>query len=301
MKQRCEQCPRKCGTDREQKVGFCGVPWDFGVARASLHQWEEPSISGSQGSGTIFFTGCNLRCVFCQNREISLGKNGGRILSAEQLEALMLLLRDRGAHNINLVTPTPYAEQLIPVLQSVKPRLKIPVVYNCGGYESVETLRALDGLIDIYLPDVKYHSSELSSRYSSAPDYFPTAIAALEEMLRQTGTPQLDDARLLTRGTVVRHLVLPACRKDSIDLLSLLAQHFGSDRFLLSLMSQYTPDFAKNAPYASLHRRITSFEYDAVLAHARALGFVGYFQSRASATDSYTPNFDDGDLLRDLL
>lgn len=300
MKESCEQCPRKCGTNRENKVGFCGVPWDFCVARASLHQWEEPSISGSCGSGTIFFAGCNLHCVFCQNREISHGENRGCALSAEQLEALMLHLRDSGAHNINLVTPTPYAEQLIPVLRTVKPKLEIPVVYNCGGYESIDTLRALDGLVDIYLPDIKYLSPTLSARYSSAEDYFPVALAALHEMLNQTGKPIFDNTGLLTRGTIVRHLVLPACREDSMNLLSNLSEQFGNNAFLLSLMSQYTPDFAKHTPYPNLHRRLTAFEYDSVLAHARRLGFDGYFQARSSATNAYTPNFQEEDLMKQI-
>ena len=298
MKERCEQCPRKCGTDRTSATGFCGAPWELCVARASLHQWEEPSISGSRGSGTIFFAGCNLRCVFCQNREISRGEGIGRILSPDQLEALMLRLRDEGAHNVNLVTPTPYAKQLIPILRRVKPRLGIPVIYNCGGYESTDVLQKLEGLVDIYLPDIKYFSPTLSKRYSAAEDYFSVALTALREMLRQTGSPKTDENGLLTRGTVVRHLVLPSCREDSIALLSALADTFGNDAFLLSLMSQYTPDFAKDTPYPNLHRRITSFEYDAVLTHARRLGFDGYFQSRSSATDAYTPNFLDGDLLK---
>ena len=294
MKEHCEQCPRRCGINRETDLGFCQAPWDFCVARASLHPWEEPSISGTRGSGTIFFVGCNLRCVFCQNREISQAKSSGRILSSAQLKALMLRLRDAGAHNVNLVTPTPYAEQLIPVLREVKPHLGIPVVYNCGGYESVEVLRALDGLVDIYLPDIKYYAPTLAARYSAAEDYFPIAMDALREMIRQTGKPTLDETGLLKSGTVVRHLVLPACREDSIALLSSLADQFGSDAFLLSLMSQYTPEFAISAPYKSLHRRVTSFEYDSVLAHARRLGFEGYFQSRTSATDAYTPDFNDG-------
>ena len=300
MKAHCEQCPRRCGADRTSGVGYCMAPWSFSVARASLHRWEEPSISGTRGSGTVFFTGCNLRCVFCQNREISREGTLGKVISPDALESLLLKLRDAGAHNINLVTPTPYAEQLIPVLRRVKPRLGIPIVYNCGGYESLDTLRALDGLIDIYLPDIKYFSAVLSAKYSSAEDYFPVAEAALGEMIRQVGEPALDQNGLLVRGVVVRHLVLPACREDSLSLLSSLAERFGSHAFLLSLMSQYTPAFAKDTPYPNLHRRVTSFEYDTVLAHARRLGFDGYFQARTSASDAYTPNFCDADLLTDL-
>lgn len=299
MKERCLQCPRRCGVDRTEDVGFCGVPWEFCVARASLHAWEEPSLSGTRGSGTIFFAGCNLRCVFCQNRAISRGECGRR-LDADALERLMLRLRDAGAHNVNLVTPTPYAEQLIPVLQRVKPKLGIPVVYNCGGYERVETLQALEGLVDVYLPDVKYFDSRLSADYSGASDYFPTALSALREMLRQTGAPRLDADGMLTRGTVVRHLVLPACRGDSIALLQALAKEFGTKAFLLSLMSQYTPSFADAYTFSNLRRRVTSFEYDAVLAQATSLGFEGYFQSRTSATGDFTPNFDEREFLNEI-
>ena len=289
MKNNCTQCPRKCVADRESGVGFCGVPWDFRIARAALHAWEEPSISGTRGSGTIFFSGCNLRCVFCQNREISR-EGYGKEVDADTLAGLMLRLRDEGAHNINLVTPTPYALQLIPVLEKVKPRIDIPVVYNCGGYESVETLRALDGLVDVWLPDVKYFSASLAQKYSAAEDYFEVACTALTEMLRQSGKPQFDENGLLLRGTVVRHLVLPRTRADSVALLEALAKKFGTDSFLLSLMSQYTPQFT-DPSCPELCRRVTSFEYDSVLKVATDLGFDGYFQDRSSATEDYTPDF----------
>ena len=297
MEHNCLQCPRKCGVDRTAgKLGYCGAPWEFCISRASLHMWEEPSVSGTRGSGTIFFSGCNLRCVFCQNRDISHSVKG-KTLDGGELADLMLRLRDAGAHNINLVTPTPYAHQLAKVLKDVKPRLQIPIVYNCGGYESVDTLRALEGLVDVYLPDFKYYDSGLSSRYSGAADYYPVALAALHEMLRQTGTPRFDSDGLITRGTVVRHLVLPGCRNDSIALLRTLANELGASSFLLSLMSQYTPQFAKDCDYPNLCRRVTSFEYGSVLDEAERLGFDGYFQGRTSATPSYTPDFDDRGLL----
>ena len=211
-------------------------------------------------------------------------------MDADQLAKTMLSLRDAGAHNINLVTPTPYAEQLIPVLEQIKPSLGIPVVYNCGGFERVDTLRALEGLVDVWLPDVKYFSSEIAARYSAAEDYFPVAEAALEEMLRQAGAPQFDADGLLLRGVIVRHLVLPTHRAESIALLNALATRFGTDRFLLSLMSQYTPQFADSA-YPALARRVTTFEYNAVSNTALQLGFDGYFQARDSATPDYTPDF----------
>lgn len=286
----CTQCPRACAVDRSRAVGYCGVPWNFRVARVDLHHWEEPPISGTRGSGTVFFSGCNLRCVYCQNRELSC-EGLGRELDADRLAAHLLELRDRGAHNINLVTPTPYARPLAELLARVKPTLGIPIVYNCGGYESVETLRLLDGLVDIYLPDVKYFSPELARRYSDAPDYFPIARAALAEMLRQTGEPRFDADGIMQGGVIVRHLVLPSHRADSIDLLRALARELGTSAFRLSLMSQYTPQFALDTPYQNLRRRVTSFEYDSVLSLALSLGFDGYFQSRSSASASFTPDF----------
>ncbi len=297
MQQPCLQCPRKCGVDRlAGEYGYCGVPWGFRVARASLHRWEEPSLSGIRGSGTVFFTGCNLRCVFCQNREISR-EGMGRELDADGLIDVMLRLRDAGAHNINLVTPTPYAYQLAEVLERVKPLLGIPVIYNCGGYESVETLKRLEGLVDVYLPDLKYFDGEIASRYSGAPDYHGVAVEALAEMLRQTGKPILDDDGLILRGTIVRHLVLPTHRNDSVALLRDLANRFGTQDFFLSLMSQYTPQFAEDCAYPALRRRVTTFEYDFVLREAERLGFDGYFQSRSSASADYTPDFRDGGYL----
>lgn len=292
----CDQCPRRCGADRVASVGYCGVPWCFRVVRAALHHWEEPQISGTRGSGTIFFSGCNLRCVYCQNREVSRALIGRNITDDELID-VMLRLQDAGAHNINLVTPTQYADQLAKVLARVKPRLHIPVVYNCGGYESVETLRRLAGLVDIYLPDFKYVDADLARSYSGASDYCEVATGALHEMLRQTGIPRMDADGIMIRGTIVRHLVLPGCRRDSIAVLQHLASEFGTNSFLLSLMSQYTPDFAKDAKDSNLHRRVTSFEYDSVLKEVGRLGFSGNFQARASADAGYTPDFHESSFL----
>ena len=287
----CTQCPRHCDVDRESgQIGFGGVPMDFCVARVSLHPWEEPFLSGKKGSGTIFFCGCNLQCVFCQNREISRG-GAGKTIDADALAKLMIRLRDAGAHNINLVTPSHYAEQLVPVLKKVKPTLGIPVVYNCGGYESVETLRLLEGLVDIYLPDFKYCSAELAQKYSGAADYFEVALEALGEMIRQCGAPVFDENGMLNRGVVVRHLVLPGARSDSFRVLNALAQRFGTRALLLSLMSQYTPDFAIDCPYTELRRRLTTFEYQSVAREAERLGFDGCLQSRSAADAAYTPDF----------
>ncbi len=287
----CMQCPRTCGVQRDAgKHGFCGVGNTLRIARAALHAWEEPPISGTRGSGTIFFSGCNLRCVFCQNHDLSHNALGMDI-TEEELARQMLRLRDEGAHNINLVTPTHYSLPLRRVLERVKPTLGIPVVWNSGGYENPETLRTLEGLVDVYLPDMKYFSSELSLAYSAAKDYYTVAVSALLEMLRQQPTPVFDRQGMLLRGTVVRHLVLPSSRKDSIALLEALARDVGSDRFLLSLMSQYTPDFAMDCPYKALHRKLTAFEYQSVLARAAELGFDGFSQSLDSATSAFTPSF----------
>lgn len=292
MENACHQCPRECGVNRKEgELGFCQAPAELRVARIALHHWEEPSISGSNGSGTVFFSGCNLRCVFCQNYDVS-HRSLGYCISEKELEEAMLDLRDQGAHNINLVTPTPYTSTLIPLLEQIKPKLGIPIVYNCGGYESVETLRHLQGLVDIYLPDFKYHSPDRAEAYSEARDYPQIAMEALKEMLRQTGKPKFDEIGLLKSGVIVRHLVLPGGRNDSAQLLNTLSSEFGNRAFLLSLMSQYTPDFAKGCPFPELHRRVTTFEYEAVLKEAKQLGFEGYFQSRDSATSYYTPNFE---------
>ena len=276
--------------DRESGRGFCGVGKAFRVSRAALHPWEEPFLSGTRGSGTLFFSGCNLRCVFCQNREISRG-NVGKELSPEALEEVLLRLQEAGAHNLNLVTPTHYAQELIPVLERLKPRLRIPVVYNCGGYECVESLRRLEGLVDIYLPDFKYLDPLRAKAYSGAADYGEVATLALEEMLRQQPRLEYDGEGMLLRGVAVRHLVLPGGRKDSLRLLGHLAEHFGTRGYLLSLMSQYTPEFALDAPYPELHRRVTTFEYESVVKEADRLGFAGCIQDRSSASSDYTPDF----------
>ena len=285
----CNLCPRECSVDRAAgELGFCGVGNTLRVARFAPHHWEEPPLSGTKGAGAIFFSGCSLRCVYCQNRELSHAAKGFDV-TEDELCRIILDLQDVGVHCIDLVTPTHYADLLVPVLKKVRPLLKIPVVWNCGGYEKLETLRALDGLIDVYLPDFKYASEELSEKYSHAPKYPKIAQTALEEMYRQVGSVRFDESGIIKRGVIVRHLVLPGARKDSIAVLDIIAKTVPVKDVRLSLMSQYTPDFAVDGRFKELNRRITSFEYNSVLTHAESLGFDGYFQDRGSADKKYTP------------
>ena len=289
----CQMCPRRCGADRANgALGYCGVSATVRIARAALHMWEEPVISGTRGSGTIFFAGCNLRCVFCQNYEVSHGGKG-REITTRELGERMLALQQQGAHNINLVTPTHYTAEIIETLRRIRSKLYIPVIYNCGGYESVETIDALRGLVDVYMPDLKYFSPQISRDYSGAEDYFKVARAAIVRMVEQVGAPQLSDKGMMMRGVLVRHLVRPGCRKDSIALLGALAEAVPTESVLLSLMSQYTPEFVpEDCPYDNLKRRITSLEYESVVNEMQRLGFEGFIQSRTSATPDYTPNFE---------
>ena len=301
MENRCFLCPRRCGAERDaDKLGFCAMDGRIRVARAALHPCEEPPVSGERGSGTVFFTGCSLRCVFCQNSAIRAPESG-KILSAEQLADLFLFLQKKGAENINLVTATHYADGVVRALEIAKPRLHIPVVYNCGGYERVETLRMLHGLVDVYLPDFKYVSSELSAAYSAAPDYAEVATAALAEMYAQVGKVQLDARGMMQRGVIVRHLVLPGCRADSLAVLEKIAATVPVGDIRLSLMRQYTPDFAPESAPKNLKRRVTSFEYERVMARAVELGFEGFFQGKEAASAAYTPDFAERDLLREFL
>ncbi len=291
MKDLCELCPRRCGADRREKAGFCGCGREVKVARAALHFWEEPCISGSRGSGTVFFSGCPLGCVYCQNFEISRG-HIGKAIPVERLAEIFLELQKQGAHNINLVTATPYVPQIISALKLARPALKIPVVYNSSGYERVETLRVLKGFVDVYLPDLKHMSSELARRYSGAADYFEVATRALHEMIEQTDGIEYDSEGLMTRGVIVRHLVLPGARRDSIDILNWVSANLPRGKYLLSLMSQYTPIQGLGA-FPEINRRVTSFEYDAVVSEAVRLGLDnGFMQQRGSADTAYIPPFD---------
>lgn len=291
--EKCELCPRKCGVDRSVSCGYCGMGDRLTAAKAMLHFWEEPCVSGERGSGAVFFSGCVLKCAFCQNYDIS-AEQKGKIISAERLVEIFLELEQQGAHNINLVNPTHFVPQIINAVQTARARgLSLPIVYNSGGYERVETLRMLDGVVDIYLPDVKYFDNGLAKTLSDAPDYFETAMSALAEMIRQTGKPELDHNGIMRRGTIVRHLVLPGQYKDTIEIIKRVGERFGGD-ILFSLMSQYTP-FGKvktDKRFEKFNRRITTFEYRKALDAVYETGMNGYMQEKSSAKEEYTPEFD---------
>lgn len=296
MYQHCTLCPRKCNIDRTSgKVGFCSMPSTLQVARASLHMWEEPCISGTNGSGTIFFTGCNLKCVFCQNHSIAVG-NKGKDITVQKLADLCLMLQEKGAHNINLVTPSHYIPSIVDSLKIAKSNgLTIPIVYNTSGYDSVESLSLLEGLIDIYLPDFKYVSSTLSSTYSHAADYFEVAKKSLQEMFRQVGAPVFEDD-LMKRGIIVRHLLLPGNVDDSKAVLRYLHETYG-DQIFISIMNQYTP-LPHIAAYPELNRKVTEGEYDEVVNFAIDLGIEqGFIQEGETADESFIPEFDFTGLL----
>lgn len=284
----CTLCTRECGADRTKGQGFCGGGDAVRAARAALHLWEEPPISGTNGSGTVFFSGCALHCRFCQNASISQVPFG-KDITPDRLCEIFFRLEAQGAHNINLVTAGHFLPYLLPALRSAKPQLSIPIVWNSGGYEKPEALRLLDGLVDIWLPDFKFFFPETARDYANAPDYPAVADAALSEMLRQVGTPVMQSG-LMQRGVILRHLVLPGHRHESIALLRHLAEAYGTSAFLLSLMSQYTP-MHEDADFPELNRRITKMEYLSVVKEAEVLGFVGFTQDKTSAERAYTPDF----------
>jgi putative pyruvate formate lyase activating enzyme len=261
------------------------------AAKASLHKWEEPCIAYKNGAGTVFFTGCSLHCVFCQNNVISSELYGAET-SADGLADIFLRLQEQGADNIELVTPTHFVPDIIAALEKIRHRLAVPVVYNTGGYELVGTLRRLDGLVDVYLPDIKYYSTELSARYSHATDYFEYASAAVKEMIRQTGDLSYNSDGGLLRGTVIRHLVLPGCRHDSIRIMEWIAENTSPEQVLVSIMNQYTPFGFIPDSFPELKRRVTKMEYNSVVRRAAELGLDGFTQEKASANAQYVPDFD---------
>ena len=260
-------------------------------ARASLHQWEEPCISYRNGAGTVFFSGCSLHCVFCQNNPIS-NEYSGKVLTTERLGDIFLELQDKGADNIDLVTPTHYVPDIIAALDRVKHKLNIPVVYNTGGYELEETIEMLDGYVDIYLPDIKYFSSEVSKRYSHAEDYFQYASRAVLAMIKQTGQLSYNNGGGLVKGTIIRHLVLPKQRHDSMKIMDWIAENIPHENVLVSIMNQYTPFEHIPDEYSELKRKITKMEYNSVVDHAAELGLNGFTQQKSSASEKYVPDFD---------
>ncbi len=287
MSKPCTLCPRECGVDRSVTLGFCARSDKLTVARSDLHFWEEPPISGKRGSGTIFFTGCSLRCIFCQNHEISTGDNLGRTVSPKELSEMFMELIDKGAHNINLVTPTHYADKIAEAL-SIK-KLPVPVVYNTGGYEKIETLKMLEGLVDIYLPDFKYAEEELGRKLSKVNDYPTVCESAIEEMLRQQPKNIYDEDGLMKKGVMIRHLILPLHTKNSIKVLERIKEKFPG--VPVSLMAQYTP-IGEFEEYPELNRGITRREYDKVLDKMEELDLDGFVQDRKSKGEKFIPDFN---------
>ena len=285
----CDLCPRNCHIDRSARTGFCGVPETAMVCRAAPHYGEEPCISGTRGSGAGFFAGCNLRCVFCQNHEISRGL-AGEPVSVQGLRDLFLRLRDSGVHNINLVTPTHYSDVIAEALSGLA--LGIPVVWNSSGYESVETLRRLEGLVQVYMPDFKYAFSDLAAMYSAAPDYPRVALAAIREMYRQVGPFQMDDDGILQRGLLIRHLILPGAPENTLRVIDAVEDNFPAKNILFSLMSQYTP-MPGLERFPELQRRVSQAEYDRCASYLDFSDIeFGYYQSPESATEEMIPDFD---------
>jgi len=304
----CMLCPRNCNADRENgKTGYCRMDSHIFAARAALHMWEEPVISGKNGSGAVFFSGCPLGCVYCQNRSIALGKSGKEI-SIERLVEIFFELKEKGANNINLVTPTHYIPQIREALiRAEKENLKLPVIYNTGSYEKTESLKLLEGLIDVYLPDLKYSSAKMGLRYSNALDYFPTAAAAIREMFRQTGAPSFyregrlsenieykeeEENILIKKGVIVRHLVIPGGAEDSKNIVKYIYDTYG-DAVFISILNQYTP-VCRLEKYPELMRRVTKKEYEEVVDYAIQIGVEqGFIQEGDTAEQSFIPEFDN--------
>ena len=288
----CCLCPRECGVNRmEGQRGFCGVDAEVMIARAALHMWEEPCISGKEGSGAVFFSGCSLGCCFCQNGRISRGQSGKKI-TIEHLVEIFLDLQEQRANNINLVTAGQFLPQVAEALETAREQgLHVPIVYNSSGYEKADSLKMLEGLVDIYLPDFKYMDSELAGKYSHAKDYPKVAKNALEEMIRQAGIPEFDSRGMMKRGVIVRHLLLPGHVKDSKNVLKYLYETYG-DKIYISMMNQYTPMPAmKDDP--QLSRKVTEREYERLIDYAISLGLNnGFIQEGETAKESFIPEFD---------
>lgn len=294
----CTLCPRNCHVNRnEGKVGYCRMTSELVVARAALHMWEEPCISGEKGSGTVFFSGCAMGCVFCQNHEIAKGLRG-KAISVERLSEIFLELQEKGANNINLVTPSHYVPQIIEALDLARARgLVLPIVYNSSGYEKKETIKGLEGYVDIYLPDFKYMNDDIAERYSHCPDYSTYAKESIEEMVRQTGKPEFFPDGIMKKGTIVRHLSLPGYLEDSKDILDYLHANFKNDLYI-SIMNQYTP-MVMVEKYPEINRKVTKKEYDELISYALMLGIKNaYTQEDETQDESFIPDFDGEGVLK---
>ena len=286
----CTLCPRACRVNRHERAGCCGERDVLRITRAALHFWEEPCISGTRGSGTVFFSGCALKCSYCQNFDISHSRGGGEI-TVGRLAEIFFELKDKGAHNINLVTPSHFAPLIIEAIAAAKARgFDLPFVWNSSGYESAETIRMLGGFIDVFLPDFKYISPDTAAEYSAARDYPDAAKAALYEMVKIAGEPRFDEGGMMTRGVIVRHLVLPSHALESIEILKYLNMIY-SDGIFISIMNQYTPMASETHP--ELKRKLTTYEYQKVLAAAEDLGITnGFIQEDGTQKESFIPPFD---------
>lgn len=292
MMSACTLCPRECHVDRSSgKKGFCGMDGTIYLARAALHMWEEPCISGTKGSGAVFFSGCGLRCCFCQNHDIAIGSRGLAV-SVERLGEIFLELKEKGAANINLVTGAHYVPQIIEALKLARMQgMDLPVVYNSSGYEKLETLKLLEGYVDIYLPDLKYMEPDLAQKFSHAPDYVERAKAAIKEMVRQSGSCQFGEDGYIRRGTIVRHLILPGHTKNSRKVLCYLHETYGEEIYI-SIMNQYTP-VREFGEFKELNRKVTKREYEKVLDAAVEMGIQnGFIQEGETASESFIPEFD---------
>ena len=286
----CRLCPRNCGVNRDNgEVGYCGCGKDMVIARYSLHMWEEPCISGTEGSGTIFFSHCNLKCLFCQNYDIST-LNKGKIVSIEEFSDICIRLQKSGANNINLVTGTMYVPMIVEGIKLAKKKgLIIPIIYNTSGYDNVDTIKMLDGIVDVYLPDLKYYDDKLAYKYSNCKEYFKYASLAIEEMYKQVGGPIFDDKGIIKSGVIVRHLMLPNNFVDSKRIIKYLYNTYG-DNIIISIMNQYTP--IRNLKYKELNSKVRDIDYDKLINYAYDLGIRrAYIQEGDTQMMSFVPDF----------
>lgn len=288
---KCNLCPRNCNVDRSINKGYCGQTDKIKVARASLHMWEEPCVSGERGSGTVFFSGCGLRCVFCQNFDIANG-NTGKEITVERLAEIFLELKEKGAHNINLVTGDHFVPQIISALDLVKSKgMDLPVVFNTSSYINKETLKLLENYVDIYLADFKYFDNETAKKYSNADDYLQVVKTAVEEMVSQKGTPVYDDDGIMTKGVIVRHLLMPGHLQESKAIIRYVYEEYG-ERVVLSIMNQYTP-LKQVEKYPEINRKVTDAEYESLINYAISIGVKeAYVQEGETARESFIPPFD---------